>query len=398
MSATVDWRSPISERWVAWRPAVRAVAPIWLITRLGFLLLGWLVPTIWPTPARSRVRHWTAWPFQVYSRYDAGYFWHIAQSGYFQRGPNDDRVAFFPGYPLVGRFVAVVLGGGAGGPTALTVAMGLVAWLGAGVGAVVLWRCVQETVSARVATVAVAALLAGPYSVFLMASYSEGLFLALAVSAWRAGHNRRWTAAGLLCGAAALVRVNGLFLLAGLVVGYLLDARRNRRRLVRVDAVALLAGPAAVFGYFAYLKINSGHWNDWFRAQQAGWYRHLSWPWDSLTTTIRYYRDSREDAVHFQAGMELLFAALFVVALAAFAYRRMWVELTFVGLTVASLLTSTFYMSVPRSTLAAFPVFVLYAQWATRTRHTWLVAATVVASSVILLITTGSFVRGFWAG
>jgi hypothetical protein len=96
--------------------------------------------------------------------------------------------------------------------------------------------------------------------------------------------------------------------------------------------------------------------------------------------------------------MELLFAALYLVAIAALARRRMWPEVTYVGLTAAALLTSSFYQSVPRSMLVAFPVFVPLAQWTSTTRHRIVVAAAVLASAAILTVNTACFVRGCFAG
>jgi Gpi18-like mannosyltransferase len=381
-----------------WRPALRIGLGVWTLTRIGFLVFAAAATSVAPPPARSRVHHWIAWPFQVYDRWDAGFFVRIAARGYFQRGPNDVRVAFFPGYPLLGRVFAGVLGLGRATPADQIVALTLIAWVGAAVAGVVLWRFVAESAGPRAATTAVVALLAGPYSLFLMAGYSEGLFLALAVSAWLLAHRGRWVSAGLLCGAATLVRINGLFLLGGLVVVYLVDSRESGRRVVRAEALALTAPLVAVGAYFSYLKVRTGRWDAWFRAQARGWNRHLVWPWESLRRSIEHYQRSSSSAVHFQAAMELVFAALFVIALIAFARQRSWAEFTYVGLTTLSLLTSTFYLSVPRATLTAFPVLVLFARWAVAPRHRSAAICIAVLSGVLLLINSGSFVRGYWAG
>lgn len=370
---------------------------LWAATRVGFLALAGLICAVAPNHA-TRGMAWYAWPFQVYARFDAGHFERIAAHGYLSRGTDDVNVAFFPGYPLAARYLAD--GFGLGHTTALdrSVALALLAWLGAAVAAVLLWKHVAERYDPRTATASVLVLLAGPYSLFLMASYSEALFLAFGLGAWLCAYRGRWWWAGALCAAATLVRVNGLFLLAGIAVCYVLDARRNRRRLVRPDLVPLALPLAAVGGYLAWLRYATGRWDAWFAAQRLGWGRYTTTPWRTLRNSIEHYRHTADPALHFQAVMELGFAALFVVSLVVLARHRLWPELTYVGLTALALLTNAFYQSVPRSTLVAFPMLVAAARWATACRHRSLVVLAASASTVLLGVNVACFVRGYIAG
>jgi hypothetical protein len=76
----------------------------------------------------------------------------------------------------------------------------------------------------------------------------------------------------------------------------------------------------------------------------------------------------------------------------------MWPELTYVGLTAAALLTSSFYQSVPRSMIACFPIYLLAASCCAEQRHRWAIRTLGVASAVLLVANTALFVRGYDAG
>ena len=380
-----------------WRPALRIGLGLWAATRIGFLLLAWLITGV-RAPIGPRSASGIAWPFSVYARFDAGYFLGIAHYGFFRRGPSNTDVAFFPGYPMAGRWLSEAFGLGQATRLDRLIALALLAWLGAAVAAVLLWRYVADLASPRAATVSVIALLCGPYSLFFMATYSEGPFLALALAAWLCAYRQRWGWAGVLAAAATLVRINGLFLLGGIVVLFVLDARRERRPVLRAEAFALSLPVFVVVGYFAWLRARTGHWDAWMRAQRIGWQRRTVWPWQTLRESIEHFRHSVSNAVHFQSAMELVFAALYIVFLVALARRRRWPEFTYVGLGVAALFTSSFYQSVPRSMLTAFPVFLVVGEWVTTTPRRWLVAVVAASTTFVLAVNVACFVRGYFAG
>ncbi|MDQ1460587.1 MAG: hypothetical protein QOI08_2071, partial [Actinomycetota bacterium] len=53
----------------------------------------------------------------------------------------------------------------------------------------------------------------------------------------------------------------------------------------------------------------------------------------------------------------------------ALARERRWPEACYVGLATAALLTSTYYVSVARSTVVAFPLYLLAARRVVRARR-----------------------------
>ena len=112
------------------------------------------------------------------------------------------RTCVPPGYPVGARWLAVRIDRRqAQAPHGyLSGAQLFSRWLGAACAAVLIWRLAADEADAPIADRAVLILLAGPYAVFLMASYSEGVFLAFALAAWLAGRRDRWWLAGLMAG------------------------------------------------------------------------------------------------------------------------------------------------------------------------------------------------------
>jgi hypothetical protein len=381
----------------SWAWATRVGLTVWAMTHGAFFLLAAIVTTV--APPRTPVGGpWYAWPFRVYARGDAGYFRTIADLGYLNRGVHSVDVAFFPGYPLAGRYLAYGFGAGHTTVIEYQVALALLAWAGAAVAAILLCRYVAGAAGPRAGTASVVVLLAGPYSLFFMTSYSEGPFLALAIAAWMCARRQAWVWAGLLCALATLVRINGIFLFVAIVVMFALETHPTKGAGSRLRSLALLLPPVALAGYFAWLWTATGLWDDWFVAQRVGWSRYITWPWRSLSNSIDVLSSARQLARRFQSAMEIPFAGFLLAALALLGRRRMWPELTYLGLGTLALLTSSYYQAVPRSTILAFPVVPVVAQWSVASPCRRLVC-TIVAVSFLLLITNAAFfVRGYTAG
>jgi hypothetical protein len=339
-----------------------------------------------------------SWPFRLYARGNAGHFLSIARYGYF--GPHSDSVtpAYFPGYPLAGRAVAQMFQ--TTGVTGYLVSLALVAWVGTASAAVLLWKWAADTLGQRTASYATVALLAGPYSVFLVSSYSEGPFLGLAVGAWLAGRNQRWVLASGLASLAALTRISGAFLAVGLLTMFVESAVRGRERRPYAAGAVLLLPFAAVLGYFAWLHGRTGSWTTWFAVERAGWGRHFVLPTTALTHSVRRLftvhdpDPSQLFALRVQDTLELVFAAVFVLAVYLLIRRRWWPEAVYVAITAVSLLTSAYYLSVPRSLVVCFPVWLLAGDWLAQHRARLLC----VACAAIAVFDAASILCDHWAG
>jgi hypothetical protein len=362
--------------WVASRAAVALVvlAGIWM---LGDLPAG---------QAPSYLSRWNQWDTQLFI--DVARFGY---RGYAAHSPGRHLEAFFPGEPLALRAVHVVTGD--------WVAAGLVISALAGTVAMVALSRLGELelpgpLASRCGPRAVLYLVLSPYAVFLAAGYSEALFLAFALSSWLAARRGRWLTAGLLAGGAGLVRIDGVFLGLALLVEW---ATRNVGPRRARDLPPLATPFLVTAGYFVYLHHITGDWLAWSHAQAAGWGRHLTAPWTAFHiswTAARAPNQGLPYAWSFRAEVlaVLLGFALTVVLL----LLRRWGEAVYVGLQVVALGTSSYYLSVARSTLLWFPLWLLLARWSLRWR--WLHVGYLAVSPALMVVGVVAFTTGHWVG
>ncbi|MEV5560471.1 mannosyltransferase family protein [Nonomuraea wenchangensis] len=351
------------------RAAARDALLLWFGSRAGLL-----VATLLGATFAGYADRWRKW--------DAGLFITIAQYGYDGepgRPPDAGLPAFFPGLPAALRLVHLVV------PDWETA--GLLISLVAGAVAMVALARLAEFEGAD-GWMAVAALLTFPLAVFLSAGYSEALFLAFAIPAWLAARQGRWAAAALLAAGASGVRITGLFLAVALVVEFV--ARWESPRRAGWLAVPFL--PLVAYSFYHYSR--SGDWLAWKHAQEAGWGREFVWPWEAWRTTWGSAMGGDEFAVAFR--MEIAGAMVAVAALAWLLALRRWSELVYTGAQAGALMTSAYYLSIPRSLLLWFPLWVLVAKVATRRR--WVIAVYVMVCGPLMLLNTLRFLSGAWAG
>lgn len=374
--------APPAAEAAGWRPDLPALAP-YLAVRVGLLLLAfvgaWTARQTVVTSPGDYLSRWERW--------DALLFRRLAEFGYDgdpSMPPDAGLPSFFPGFPVVLRAVHLVVPSWPLAELVISLVAGAVA-------AVALHRLARlEGLGPQAAQRAVLYLFVAPYAVFLVAGYSEPLFLALALPAWVAAREGRWVAAGLLAGAASYVRVSGLFLAAGLIVMYALAVRRPRW-----DALALLAPFAAVGSYFAYLHSRTGDWLAWTHAQERGFGRRFAWPWDAFQTTLGGAMDPNQGAEYrFSFYAEIGAVAVGVALVVVLLLRRRWPEATYVGLSLGALASSTFFFSVTRATLLWFPLYLLLA--AAAVKRPWVHGAYLALALPLLAGLTLTFTSGFW--
>lgn len=321
-----------------------------------------------------------------WDRWDVGLFRKVAEfgyTGYPRHYPDRGIEAFFPGFPLVLAVVHRVVPDWTAAGLLVSLVAGAWAsrWLG---------RLAElDGVDGGRATLY---LVLSPYAVFLAAGYSEALFLAFALPGWWCARRGHWAAAGLLVAGAFAVRVSGLFLAVGLLVHYAVTQRRAGPALGWLLAPFLTAA-----AYAAYLHHLTGDWLRWTHAQAEGWGRHATAPWTALRTTITAAVGKGQGAEYAWSWRAEIAAVLIGVVLTVVLLRRgRWGEATYVGLSVAALATSSFYLSVARATLLWFPLWLLLAE--TAQRRPWLHPAYVAVSAPLMAVGVLAFTSGRWLG
>jgi hypothetical protein len=244
---------------------MKALSPalIYLAVReLGMLVLGWM----------ANANHLTT--TGALTSWDGQWYLGIAGGGYggvptgltdaFGRRSADTPLAFFPGYPMLVRWVGYL-------PGVDLVAAGLTVSLVCGVvGAYALAR-IGRHVGGRpaVGLILVALFAASPMAVALSMAYSEALFCALAAWSLVGLLERKWLLAGACALGTGLVRPTAAALVATVVAAAIVAIVR-RRDGVR-PWLALVLAPVGLVGYLGFVAHRTGSLTGWFMLQEQGW-------------------------------------------------------------------------------------------------------------------------------
>jgi hypothetical protein len=365
-------------------PGDLAALRIWVISRCAVLALTW--PAMWVMQGSSKAaRPWLG----LWQNWDAVNLQAIAQYGYF--GPAGHaiphQVAFFPGFPVALAIVHLFI-------RQWTVSGLLISFVAGGFAVVALNRIAETDYARGSGSRAVTYLVAAPAAIFLVAGYTEALFLACALWAWvYARQQQRWLPALALAGAATFIRVNGLFLIAAIALEIVL--RGGERRVRALAYIALALAPLA--GYELYLRLRTGDWLAWQHAETAGWDRRFTNPVTTFHTTWTAGLGHEFPApIAFPFQLEIAAVAAGIIATILLLRSRRWPEAVYAGLTIIALATSIWYESVPRALLLLWPVWCGVAAFAVR--HRWVGQLYLALSAPIAAVIGLLFLTGNWAG
>ncbi|MBC7930149.1 MAG: glycosyltransferase family 39 protein [Rubrivivax sp.] len=372
------------------RPAGRLAAlldarAVWLVLAVkAILLLFGVQAYIVSSNARLASRYdWLA----IWNRWDAPHYLDIARAGYVSEGVEARWIVFYPLYPWLVRAFSFFL------RDELLSAF-FVSGVASVAAALLLQRLAKFDETEAVSRASVLFMLIFPTGYFLHIGYTESLFLALAVGSFLAARSRRWWAAGLLGALACMTRVNGLFLIPALALEAL-DEYRNDGRRWRMSWLWIAFAGA---GFGVYLLINLWAHGDalaFLRAQEAFWYKSITWPWVGIREAWNAIWDRAPSEAQ-MVGLQELFFVVLGLGFTVWSWARLRASYA-VWMTLNWLLwTSTkFVLSVPRYTLVMFPIYILLAR-ATDSRPA-LRAAVTVWSLLLLALFVTRFVQGFWA-
>ncbi|MCE5209611.1 MAG: hypothetical protein LLG42_15050 [Chloroflexi bacterium] len=218
-----------------------------------------------------------------------------------------------------------------------------------------------------------------PTGFFLMAGYTEALFLALSLAVFAEIRRRRWWMAGVWGALATLTRLQGIFLVLPLawegfcmlrdrlagkgIKGLLPVCRKDREIRSLVGAAALITVTLA--GYFCYTHFVMGAPWPW-QLQTMHWQHRYGWPWEGLVNFLTLVLKRDYPALYFS-----MFLDTFLLLLLAAILMYKWKELpfSFVLYSVVMLVFPTILLtgvsftmaSISRYLLAVFPAFIALA-------------------------------------
>jgi hypothetical protein len=379
-----------------WPQAIARAGLIWV----AFTALRWVVALVteYLQPDHGRLAQGPLGLLKLGATWDSGYFVAVGRYGYFSEiNQPDIWQAFFPGFPLAMRWLSGALTFSAPTDGRLVITGTLISQVCSLFVTVVIYRLAEQHGGRRAGVFAALLLMTWPTAIFLNAVYSESLYLAFAVGAWWAALRGRWWWAGLLCAGASFTRVNGLFLVAALLVMLLVKVYRGQERFSIWKVVALALGGTGTAAYLLYLWRVTGDLMAWQHAQDKGWARRTVWPWTAFTNTIDAIRGVDDVFRRAQWLIDMAMSVLGLLAAIYMAVRRYWAELALTIITFAVLLSSTNYLSIARSTLTIFPIFILGGGILAR-RPEWVSTVVLTLSGVWMLASTVLFTMTIWVG
>ncbi|HSP38167.1 MAG TPA: mannosyltransferase family protein [Frankiaceae bacterium] len=400
---TVSVRSAPAELGRRWqrlpdRQLVVAALGVWLSSRVAFAFAIWAGLFVdHPTTAARR----TSFADAMY-RWDAGWYLRIAQHWYFWPPFQQDRlgygqghIAFLPLPPLLIKITQLFTG-------SFALAGLLVSAAASAIALVALVRLVRlelgdlpdqlRDTGARAAPLLLAF---SPYAVFLFLPYSEPVFLACAIPGWLAARQNRWRTAGLCLAGATAAKVNGLFLVAAVVVLYVQQRRQDGLPLFRPVVLWLLVPLTTIGAYFYYLHARTGDWNAWQHAQDRSWHRTPHGLWESWTITWHSaFGAGTETDYAWSRRAELLAAVLGLILIVVLLIYRRWAEALYITLSWFALASNGVYLSFPRSTLLWFPAFILLARAVAHRR--WLLQGILSVTAPLAFVLGAAWASSAW--
>lgn len=373
-----------SDRSAPWRYALLVV----LLTRVAFGLVAYgaawyLSPGTEGAPDQSLSNIWVHW--------DALRFVLIAENGYDGAGLLPNSTAFFPLYPLCIKALSLIGINDIGGAL-------LVSTLGSLVAFAFLYKLAMVDATGERTDVvgrrAVLYLAFFPTAVFLIAPYSESLFLAGAVPAFYLARTQRWHLVGIPAAVAMGARFAGAFLLIGLIFEFLRQRDFSFDRVANAG-VSFVVGLLPLLAYGAFLSQTRGDAFYFVTDQRIGWGREFVGPLKSLTNTLDLWSNptlTTDFAVAYR--VEVVAASVGLVFVLWALVRREWGYAAFMGATLFVLMTSTVYFSIPRILLTFFPAMVFLADLSVLRR--WLHETLIVVMVPLAAVGVIVYTRGSW--
>jgi hypothetical protein len=338
----------------AWGPFIATRMAVAAIGLLALITIGY-------APGEPNTRLFDNEVMNLPVRWDAGWYFQIAQSGYYwdRHKRGQQNIAFFPAFPMATRGVARLFGGEAEAYLIAGVVLSHAAFLAA---LLLLYQLARgltgETDAARGAVLLTACY---PFAVFYGAYYTESFYLFGVVGAFLAlERNRPWAALpfGVMVG---LTRPNGFLLAASLALVAWRVARARGVRSARDAApwLAAIAAPAiGVAIYSAYVYSLTGDPLTWW-AQHAAWGRTFEGTDPIVETAGSLGRDGLLGYLTAQPYRVVnAIPAAAAVALAVPVWRRFGAAYgVFVLLNVVPPLIFGGTISMGRVTATMFPLF-----------------------------------------
>ncbi|HDS45512.1 MAG TPA: hypothetical protein ENN68_05400 [Methanomicrobia archaeon] len=328
----------------------------------------------------------------LWIRWDALNYVEIAKNGYAAVGETRYFIAHLPLYPIMIRLAAAAVGN-------YELAALIVSNLASLLACFYLYQLARIDYAESTALKSVFYFAIFPTSYFLIAGYTESLFLLLAIGSFYYARKAKWSVAGALGALAAATRMTGLALVPALLWEYHTQHAERPKAPIAQQLKELSYIGMICLGFLLYLAVNYWVFGTPFafiEMQREHWFRQLAPPWEGLVGAFWAISWGEPSQKVMLGGAELLFG-VFGLACTLYAVgTRLRPSYTLYMLLTWLMGASTrFWLSMPRYTLSLFPLFIILAAVADK-RQEWhyvLTIAFLIFFSFFLLL----FSQGRWA-
>jgi Gpi18-like mannosyltransferase len=371
---------------------------IYLLSTFFFLFLSFMSPNFLPyKPSFPYASEFFKFglPQFLYSfaNFDGVHYLTIAEKGYLGTGLIQ---AFFPIFPLLIRFFNPIFNNYLLTSLTLSQLFSLTAIFSF----YYLVKIEKNEKTAFLSSILLSSFLS---SFYLKSVYNEGLFLTLIFTSFIAAKKNKNLMAGILGALASATRIVGIFIWPALIINdYLKNKKINWKNIIYLSISAL-----GLLAYMIYLKLVFGdplyffHLQEEFGASrqssivlfpQVIW-RYFKILWTARPFDWKYYAYVQEFIV------SLLVLFLLILISIKNYQKKIKVKWGYLFFALASFFLPTMtgnLSSMPRYVLVCFPVFVYLASIFQKKEKGWLLFLYLTINSLLLIINTILFIRGYW--
>jgi hypothetical protein len=323
---------------------------LFLVSRGVLTIVGVLSMTIIGRRTGGRLE-WDHPPYSwldIWGQWDTGWYLDIAKNWYAAEAHYQYfcNYAFFPFYPTLIKILGFVIGNHYYAGLIISNVSLLAA-------AILLYKLVELDHDQEVALRSVKYLFIWPTSFILSGVLSEALYLMLVIGCFYYARNGKWPKAGIAGFFLSLTRVNGVCVGIPLFYEYM-KGKNFKLNGIRIDILALALLPLGLLIFCVYNYYLTGDYLAFVHIQSV-WGRHFDNPLKTLVNGIFGGAERLGSIV-------AAWFTVFTLASLAIFYQRIRLSYMLFCLISLFLPLSTGLMSMPRYTVALFPVFILFAQ------------------------------------
>ncbi|MCL2173013.1 MAG: glycosyltransferase family 39 protein [Candidatus Bathyarchaeota archaeon] len=325
----------------------------------------------------------------VFNHWDAPHYVDIAKNWY-ESNPTLDAynfIVFFPLYPILIRLCTI-------GLNYINYSALIVSNICSTIVCLYIYKLAKHEFNKNVAIKAVLFLSIFPTAYFFSAPYTESLFFALTIASFYYARQSKWKLAGTLGLFASLTRLAGLLLLPVLLVEYYHQKEWKPKKTDLNIAWIFLA----LAGFLTYLVIDNQVTGDPFTfmsIEATHWFNRLD-PIAGLTNAYNCITSYSYPDIITCGIAPIAFAVFGLLMISLIIWKRAPPSyITYMFLSWALAVSTSWWISVPRYIMAMFPMFILLGALTNNKKVATITI--IIISGALLCYFTAIFAIGWWA-